>query len=161
MVADIMAYPITPASMKERVAAALEALLINDHALLERDVAERAICSRIALYLEGHFPSLAVDVEYNRRGIDPKRLLGIEECGGNRAALVYPDIIVHRRGDDQENLLVVEVKKSTNATSRDCDRAKLAGFVEELGYRYAVLVDLPTGARSGEPPTFEWIADGP
>jgi hypothetical protein len=32
---------------------------------------------------------------------------------------VYPDIIVHQSGHDRENLLVIEVKKTTNPTSDD------------------------------------------
>jgi hypothetical protein len=46
---------------------------------------------------------------------------------------VYPAIIVHRRRL-QENLLVIEVKKSTNHTNRDRDLKKLMEFVRHPDY---------------------------
>ena len=71
--------------------------------------------------------------------------------------MIYPDVIVHKRGHDEANLLAIEVKKSTNGTPRECDWAKLQGLQEDYGYEYAVLVDLPVGNRAGEDPDFEWL----
>lgn len=109
------------------------------------------------MYLQGLFPTHDVDVEYNRHETDPKRLQGLEECETSDGR-VFPDIVVHRRGVDDRNLLVIEVKKSTNATSRECDRAKLRGFVEDFEYAFAVLVDLPVAERTGEAPECEWFS---
>ena len=84
--------------------------------------------------------------------MDPKRI-EVDPEGDDE--LVYPDVVVHHRGNDDSNLLVMELKKSTNPESRDRDRAKLKGCVERFGYRFAVLVGLrvgvdPTPARRRE-----------
>jgi hypothetical protein len=55
---------------------------------------------------------------------------------------VYPDIIVHSRGSD-DNLLVLELKKEGLSTS--FDEAKLRAYQSELGYRFAYLLVVRTG----------------
>ena len=62
----------------------------------------------MACYLKNRFPSHSVDVEYDRvrAGGDRKRL-------GPRCVeldLFIPDLIVHKRGDNERNLLAVECK---------------------------------------------------
>lgn len=108
------------------------------------------------MYLCLAFPDFDVDVEYNRHGVDPKRLPDLEACGGDGDRLVYPDLIVHRRGDDGRNLLAVELKKSSNPTPRDCDLAKLRGLIEDYGYSYCALVTVPVADKAGEPFEVEW-----
>jgi hypothetical protein len=68
---------------------------------------------------------------------------------------VFPDIVVHQRGPDGPNLLVVEAKKATSGMDSAFDCAKLKGYKEELGYRFAAFVVLPAGTRPGLTP--EWI----
>lgn len=59
---------------------------------------------------------------------------------------IYPDIIVHKRGTN-ENLIVIEVKKSNNklAKSRYYDFLKLAVLVQSPEYKYkmGIFVDIP------------------
>src|SRR6266566_8315360 len=99
-------------TVQERVTAALEGLVHNDPYLLEHDLSERCLAARLALYLQGVFPSHSVDVEFNRAGGPPKRLHLPDECANHRdengQALVIPDVIVHRRGAEGPNLLVIE-----------------------------------------------------
>jgi hypothetical protein len=150
---------MTETGVEDALGVALARLISEDAYLLEIDAGERTVCARLAMYLQDVFPDAHVDVEYNRHEAATKRLENIGRCGSS-AARVYPDIIVHRRGNDDGNLLVIEAKLSTNGTSRDCDRAKLEGFVEEYGYRYALLLDLPAGRDAGGEPHLEWIARG-
>ena len=51
---------------------ALRMVADNDRHLLEFDLSERCIASRLALYLQNEFPEFKVDVEYNRDGAVPK-----------------------------------------------------------------------------------------
>jgi len=59
---------------RARLESALRQLIKLDRHLLENDVSERCIASRLAMYLQAEFPDFAVDVEYNRQGKIPKKL---------------------------------------------------------------------------------------
>jgi hypothetical protein len=106
------------AEIRERLNKAVQVLNEKDRYLLENDLSERCIASRLAMYLQPLFPDQVVDVEYNRAGDMPKRLNLPDECANFRDAdgrsLVVPDIIVHTRGPNGPNLLVLELKKTTN-----------------------------------------------
>ncbi len=85
-------------------------------------------------------------------GLEPKSLDLPPECRGGGHRRIFPDIIVHSRGNDSANLLVVEVKKSTNREPRTCDQAKIKGMKREFGYKWGVLIELPQAKEqlSGE-----------
>lgn len=91
--------------------------------------------------------------------MNPKRIghLGLNPNEEDtEARTVFPDIIAHRRGSNDFNYLVVEVKKSTNPTPRVVDFTKLAGFKRDLGYTNAVFVELLAGGQSGVSHV-EWV----
>jgi hypothetical protein len=118
-------------------AAAVLALL-KDVELAYADPAERAIVARLKDFLHGQYEGWSIDLEWNRREDIVKRLrydLRKEELIGNDA--IVPDLIVHRVGK-KENMLVVEVKKSSNRDF-DGDIWKLKGMTEQAGdYGYSV-----------------------
>lgn len=130
--------------VKESVDKSLERLLIEDADLLEVDINERAITHKLAKYLESYFYGWNVDCEYNRNHYDPKRL-NIQprniKSDDIKARTVYPDIIVHKR-NTEENLLVIEFKKSNNREDEDYDLNKLQAFQEQLGYKYAAFIKI-------------------
>lgn len=133
-------------------------LFARDGHLLEYGAGERAVVAKLASYLAQLFRGFDVDVEYNRHGLDPKVVDLPAGCRGGGRRRVYPDIIVHRRGNDRANLLVVEVKKETNPEPRTCDRAKIEAMKREFGYKCGVLIELP--ARQGaadRDPKEEWF----
>jgi hypothetical protein len=144
---------------------ALQKLMENDRYLLEVDVSERCIASRLAFYLQNEFPEYLVDVEYNRDGDVPKRLGLPEECANyrdnNGQALAVPDVIVHRRGRDSPNLLVLELKKTTNPDPRDCDRARVRALRKQLGYSFGALIECETrqGRRPPGATVSEWLGE--
>ena len=110
-----MAFPdITAAQVRSCLEQGIRALVLNDVYLLENDLHERTITHKLAEYLQPLFPGWNVDCEYNRDGHEPKRvrLRPIPEQGGDEGSNVFPDIIVHRRGDNDHNLLIIEAKKS-------------------------------------------------
>jgi hypothetical protein len=139
------------ARIERRVIQAAESLLIHDHYLLVCDLNERSITHKFAEHLQRQFPKWNVDCEYNRDGHDPKRLdlppkddISSDDLN---AKTIFPDIIIHRRGT-KENLVVVEVKKSTNHESDDWDIRKLRAFRSQLGYKVALFFRFQTGAAN-------------
>ena len=129
--------------------------LARDRYLLAQDVNERTISHRFALYLQRLFPKRHVDCEYNRyfgRPGSPKTLRVPDTNVGwsdTNARTVYPDIIVHTRGTD-DNLLVIEMKKAGLSVTFDED--KLRAYQHEYGYRFAYLLVVRTGDVN---PSFE------
>jgi hypothetical protein len=121
--------------------------------LLAIDVNERSLSHQLAICLSLHFPDWDIDCEYNRDGVDYPKLLNLPArmrptASDVDARTVFPDIIVHQRGKSgaENNLLVIEVKKSSNKNQSEfvCDRLKLRQFQTEFGYQNAYLVTLNT-----------------
>lgn len=134
----------------DAVAHALSDLLANDHDLLGIDANERSITFRFAMYLQQYFSDWTVDCEYNRDGVEPKRLGHLElypDSEDDEAKTVFPDVIVHRRGT-KENHLVLEFKKSTSRVDRQIDLRKLRGYKRQLGYEHALFVEVGTEGQA-------------
>jgi hypothetical protein len=141
---------------------AIRKLFVKDPSLLENDVAERTICAQIAHYLKPHFPNHNVDVEYNRHGIEPKRVRLPKDCRSKDKSLILPDIVVHQRTHDRENLMVIQVKKETNSEPRACDRAIVLAMKRDFKYAVGVLLNLPAGSgAAARKPKFEWLPKPP
>jgi hypothetical protein len=139
-------------------AAAVRALL-QDKDLAYADPAERALVARIRDLLHGQYAGWSIDLEWNRREDFIKRLrygLSEDELIGKDAIVL--DLIVHRVGR-RENLLVVEVKKSTNKDF-DGDIWKLKGMTEQAGaYGYLVGLHLVVDVRAGIAPRCDVYVD--
>jgi hypothetical protein len=97
----------------------IESFLTHESNLLCIDVNERSITHKIAEYLQYNFKEWNVDCEYNRLGDKVKTLPKPIKTNSNDtdAKTIFPDIIVHKRGKN-ENLLVIEVKKVGNTSER-------------------------------------------
>jgi hypothetical protein len=115
---------------------ALDLLISEQPELLDLDVTERALSHHLANYIALLIPAeYNVDVEYNRHGQDPKRLYLPPRNALDRelrATTVFPDILVHKRNTDKQNLLVLEMKKPSEDVAYD--ELKLKAFRNELGY---------------------------
>jgi hypothetical protein len=133
---------------RARLESAIAQLIRNDMHLLENDLSERCIASRLAMYLQPEFAEYSVDVEYNRQGDIPKKLGLPDECANfwddEGRAFVVPDVIVHRRGADGPNVLVLELKKTNNREPRNCDHQRILAFREQLGYSFGALIECET-----------------
>ena len=97
--------------LKYLIEQSLDCLYANDKDLLERKVAERDITHRFAHYFENNIAGTIVaeynvDCEYNRDGY------GIKQVNGN---YVYPDFILHKRGCNDNNILIIEFKTWWNS----------------------------------------------
>jgi hypothetical protein len=127
------------------VSNSLAALYEEELVLLRLDISERALCNQLRSILQRAFPAHAVHAEYNRHGIHPKEIEMPDGEGLLTLTRVFPDIIVHQPLHDDENVLVVETKKSSNSVSDDADLAKLAQMKQQLGYQFAAFIRLSTG----------------
>jgi hypothetical protein len=110
-------------------------LISNDISGTEKHVGERAIVFRLGIYLEevfrsdSEFAKYNLDIEYNRNIGQIKQL----PEHNNR---VYPDLIVHKRGSQELNILVIEIKTWWNQDI-SLDREKLNAFTDRSGiYKY-------------------------
>ena len=61
-------------TVEKRVSYAIRKFLQKDGDLLANDVAELAIAHRFATVLESEFPGRDVDANYNRHGVEVKRV---------------------------------------------------------------------------------------
>jgi hypothetical protein len=135
--------------VNQKIVLAYKKFLRQDIYLLQVAANERSITHKFAEYLQQEFPSYNVDCEYNRTGIHPKTLEGLKSelkkdvpLDDEDATTVFPDIIVHHRGT-QNNFLVIEAKKDVKTDPKD-DK-KLAAYKNQLGYQHAYSLTFPTG----------------
>ena len=126
----------------------LRELYVRDLGMLERDANERTITGRLGRYIEDRIEGYDVTGEYNRHGIDPKEVELPDNDGVLTLQRVMPDIIVHHLGDDSDNLLVIEAKKTSNPAPDNRDIEKLTALKQNIGYRYAVFLRLPVGREA-------------
>lgn len=138
--------------LKTMINTALQQLYNTDLSLIERHAHERSIAFRFGLYFAALLPTsdfagdgITVDFDYNRNGDNVKNMEGFSSSHG-----VYPDLILHRRGFNDVNILVIEFKGGWNnqPDGRLADFRKLCEFThpERNVYQYGLgaFVDLNT-----------------
>jgi len=167
--------------IKRRLEIAINTLRVNDNYLLKIDANERSITHKLAIYMEQTFgKNYDVDCEYNRNIGDVKRIEMIESklYGLSNYEVinqdkifkdelversVFPDIIVHKRGSLKNNLLIIEVKKSTSSVSENYDIEKLKCYTDpnnNLNYKYGVFIKFHTSRLKYELPDIRWFNEG-
>lgn len=143
---------------------ALESLKEHDSYLFEVNANERSLTHKLAEYLQIRISKdWNVDCEYNRNQGNVKKIIeklmrisGEPKSYDTEAKTVFPDIIVHKRGSNEHNLLVIEVKKSSSGDSKGLsDKEKLKVFCEPpFKYKYAVFIRLIV--HGANRPDWEW-----
>ena len=131
-------------------------------------VGECAMAHRLAVHLEEGFrrygypkksAPISIDCEYNRhRGgikqqfvknrlrarvelLKERQLKEHPEREGWYVFSVFPDIIVHERGEDTNNLIAIEVKRASNDPDDELDCIKLHLFtIQDADYGYQYLI---------------------
>jgi len=135
----------------------LELFMKNDIFLLEADADERTISHRLAFYLQSEISEMHVDCEYNRDEFEIKK---ISNPKWSKPRRIYPDIIVHKRGENSNNILVVEIKKQENREIEN-DEIKLKEFtLDSYGYNFGLLIIFKTKENSKTKPTLRWFSNG-
>lgn len=136
--------------VRELIEKSLKELIKKDIGLIHRKVREECINHRLACYLEqflgeilnisSDVPHYSIDLEYNKNSNDPKKIL-IDEHRNVKA--IRPDIIIHERENNENNLIAFEIKKGyTNSH----DLEKIKGLLRNpYNYQYGCLISyLPT-----------------
>jgi hypothetical protein len=158
----------------------LNLLRVNDKFLFQHNVNERSIAHKFAEYLSIHFSSYDVDCEYNsnveankgKKYItflkDKAKELGLLRERDLDDEIVYrnvfPDIIIHKRGSNKFNLLIIEMKKSSSKINCDYDIEKLKRYTSPdyentLIYSFGALVYLGVENNLGND-CIEWFEKG-
>jgi hypothetical protein len=130
-----------------KVVSALGELYAREAYLFEKDLGERTLTHRLAVYLERQFPGWEVDCDYDRLGERTLRMPkgSIVSTDDHLGKSVYPDIVVHQRAVP-DNLLAVEVRKATNHQPPEHDQHKLAALTDPyLWFAYGLGVFLILG----------------
>lgn len=125
--------------LKSLIDEALKKLYNNDPELIECAVNERSIVFRFGLYFaellsNSSFKGYHLDCEYNRNLGKPKRTK-------NFPTGVIPDVLLHRRNANDENILVLEFKGYWNKSDRNNDHNKIIDFTnqaEDNIYKYGI-----------------------
>ena len=123
--------------IKRKIREALQLFIAKDkQALLRVDIYEPTISHRIAVYLEELFPKFDIDCEYN------KTLLGKKKDRNGKK--IRPDIIIHVRGANEDNSVILEIKKSgKNSKLARTDIEKLRGcMTDTLNYDLGVFIGI-------------------
>jgi hypothetical protein len=132
----------------QRLADAIVDLFRNEH-LRYAAPGERAVVAELYVRVRERFPEYQVNDEYDRRERAVKDLIYPDAGGVMDEADIVPDLIVHRVGTQDHNLLVVEAKRHTNRDFAK-DIWKLRGMTDQAGrYAYAAGVHLVLNIPAG------------
>lgn len=164
---------MNPHEIKERLNRALDDFISTDADLLIYNASERAISHKLAEHMGKYFQGWDIDCEYNRigkhqqkklvyysrerfmqakqAGAIPDFIVSFEELQNSEHAVpVYPDIVVHQRGNPTANFLIVEVKKSNNPdVILGWDQWKIEFFRANLNYQAGVFISFNVGDDAG------------
>ena len=131
------------------VVKAIEKLQDEDAVFLDPrfDINERSVTHRLGMYLTELFPEEDVDCEYNRaynehsdeyisKNVDLSKIEKGMTTKDLVAKTVYPDIIVHKRGENI-NILALEVKMQWKNDKGKFDVIKAGAYKKRLYYQHS------------------------
>jgi hypothetical protein len=151
----------------ENIDAAIQSLLDAEQNTLKRGLSERTISSHFANHLKPLFEGYNVDPDYNGdidKPNDTKALsiarnrmleIGILPNEDDEYQL-SPDIIIHKQGTNEDNLVVIEVKKDVSRKKyKEFDLIKLEHLtIDYLGnhykYKVGIAITFGTGESTGQ-----------
>ena len=145
---------------------AIKEFLLREEFILENDLNERTLSHKLAEYLQKYFSDFNVDCEYNRmkgKNADSPfitKTLNLKEedvkNSDTTGKTVYPDIIIHKRGNNKDNFLVIEVKKHQNNKNKSFDLKKLKAYTKELEYEFGIYLEFDRNKIS----QIKWFKNG-
>jgi hypothetical protein len=135
---------------------------------------------------------VSVDCEYNRNGDGPKYLIEMQHTregardqlreyerehpdevrndpivtdDAKEASTTFPDIMVHSRGSNNFNYLIIEAKKQNNKSDHTLDHEKLMAFTALQGpnpyhYKFGVFIVFRTKLQNPPQPQITWFESG-
>lgn len=123
--------------VKRKIMNCVHYIYTHDSDLFTRNNYELTISTKLAQYLFNEFREYDVDCEYNKHISDVKYS---KDIGHN----IRPDIVIHKRGNDDINLVCIEIKKVQSHEPRDYDQEKIISLTKKTGdykYEIGVLID--------------------
>ena len=126
--------------IKKRLECAIDKLYQDDNYLLQVESHEVSIAHRLAVYMEPHFVSWNIDLEYNRDKDEIKKRKNGREF--------RPDIIVHKRGTD-DNLVAIEIKTEWNRDDCGSDVGKLKELTSgKFAYKVGIFLQITQNRKN-------------
>lgn len=122
----------------------LSKLIENDNKLIDQGVKEECINHRLAIYIDEYYRQFCgeknyciVDLEYNKNLDEKDREKEIHDKNGNLIK-IRPDILLHKRGSNDNNLIAIETKKDW---FRRHDMEKIQALLKPpYKYRYGFII---------------------
>jgi hypothetical protein len=156
------------AEVRDHINIALTKLFKKDLYLFQVGVHERTITHKFAEYLQEEFRVHSVDCEYNRDGLDIKMIEPLILDEEERKEInIFPDIIIHIRGKNDFNKLVIEIKSSNLSNSGDIQKLKaLTSSSYKFKYKYGLFVRFNNNIKENIGSTDDlvkevtWFVDG-
>ena len=151
----------------QNVKDAINVLLELEHGTLTRGLNELNISTHLAFYLKPYFLDFDVDPEYNgdidkpndRKALEiaKNRLIEIgfkPNTGDNYK--ISPDIVIHKRETNKNNLVVIEVKKDSHSRKhKEYDLVKLEHLTidysgNHYSYKLGIAIIFGTKQNTGK-----------
>jgi len=154
---------LTQDEIKERFKSSMERLRSEDSILFNKNVNERTITHKLAEYLQEEFPDYNVDCEYNRYEDLSKKIKPPKDevkWTDTEGKSIFPDIVVHKRGNQDNNLLIMEVKKSSNRINGEFDKTKIKALMKKP-YKYKCGLYLELDIDGEEDEYYWYFEDNP
>ncbi len=146
---DAMSVEQTMALLEPLIERALDELYDKDKYLVTHDALEQACVFRFGHYLQNlmdktsYFKNYNLDLEYNRNGSRGKIIPSRHGQGAK------PDLIIHKRGSNNHNLLIIEFKRGDAISCGDVQKIK--EFMDPNGdykYFYGKTISLPSNREA-------------
>lgn len=115
--------------------------------LFQNNTGETSVAHQIAIELGEYLGKYGYDVDMEYTGMTKEESESIKKSlnlnSGNTDKAIYPDIIVHKRGNNGNNLLAVEIRIEGHGrpADREYDMKKLEAYCKEMGYGYGVFLE--------------------
>lgn len=118
------------------VSKCLEEFYLKNQILVEKQVREESLTSRLVCSLRNYFEDgiITVDPEYNKHLDGEKKY---KTTDGLKKVL-RPDIVIHQIGTDDQNLVAFECKKEK---IKEEDEVKIDALIRQYGYQFGILVE--------------------
>lgn len=126
------------------ISCTLDILYKNEEYLFKNDSSERNMVFHFSRYLienlkDTKYSGLDVDCEYNKNSLSKVGYKEIVYNYDNSRHRIFPDLLLHKRGMNNKNMLAIEFKKynNYNFTSKKGDFYKLCALTShKLEFKY-------------------------
>ena len=151
----------------DKINTAIKKFIASEKDILVRKLNERTLSNRLTDYLRPLFNDYNVESEYNGDMDKPNDRKALEIARNKIIEIGYkpntknnykitPDIIIHIRNTNTQNLVVIEVKKDISPKNdKSFDLIKLQHLTinyegNHYNYRIGIAIILGTGKKAGE-----------